>query len=633
MPISSGHRHSREAQRTVAVKRARSRERGVALILVLMLAVTASAFVMLSALNNRSSRETAQRSVTVEALGAARRALLGYALGYADGVHTADKGPGRLPCPDLAGGSAHGVAESVGDCRAANDRETGLLPFRTLGLSALTDGSGAPLWYAVADNFRSMTSAIVNSETPGNFTVDDSDDVVAVIMAPGAPLAGQSRDAASAYSADAWLEGDNASTGDNRFTRSITTANNDTVMIITRGELMAEVAKVVNREVALALTNYFHDPDGDDDETSGADPDCPPADSACDDALPWLALRNGSNDAGLVGEGRASLARLPLVNLDTDFDATLSATWSLDGVGTLMFFGAAPPLEDCVRHTACTQMFNDKPAFGAPTPTPVSFPAPVLGTNAAPWGQGHCKLRRAATAPYALGLNCNASVRFTLPGRTIDRVWEFDVPGNTHMLPPTISARRTVEVRANGSWPAATPARIIVADYEDGTLLGAARIDFTSLGAGNSFNLSNVPFDLEVWTSAGAIDRRLSPGALPLWLYAEQWHKSVLVRYASSEAPGYSGPSCQLASSCLSLRMSHPGDAAPTTVAGIRSVVITPGPPLPAIASPTTPAQVRPSADIKDYLEGLLNPGSITSAYERREPSGTFNDQVLPFAP
>lgn len=117
-----------------------------------------------------------------------------------DGVHTSDKGPGRLPCPDLAGGSDQGVAESVGDCRAAASRETGLLPFRTLGLTALVDGSGAPLWYAVAENFRSMTTAAVNDNTPGNLRVDDRRDIVTVRSSRQVHgCAGQGRGSASTY--------------------------------------------------------------------------------------------------------------------------------------------------------------------------------------------------------------------------------------------------------------------------------------------------------------------------------------------------------------------------------------------------------------------------------------------------
>jgi type II secretory pathway pseudopilin PulG len=243
MPTSNGQPRRLEACRAQALRRTPRRQRGVALILVLMLVVTASAFVMLSALNNRASRETAQRLVTAEALGQARRALIGYAVGYADGVHTPDKGPGRLPCPDLLGGSDPGVAESTGDCRAASDRETGLLPYRTLGLTTLADGSGAPLWYAVSENFRSMVTTPVNSDDGGCLQCRrhrrrGGRDHRA---RRGAERPGAHR-SANAYTAGRVAGGRQRQTlGDNRYTRLASAANNDTVMVITRGELMAEV--------------------------------------------------------------------------------------------------------------------------------------------------------------------------------------------------------------------------------------------------------------------------------------------------------------------------------------------------------------------------------------------------------
>jgi hypothetical protein len=631
MPTSNGQPRRLEACRTQAVRRTPGRQRGVALIMLLMLVVTASAFVMLSALNNRASRETAQRLVTAEALGQARRALIGYAVGYADGVHTPDKGPGRLPCPDLLGGSDQGVAESTGDCRAASDRETGLLPYRTLGLTTLADGSGAPLWYAVSENFRSMVTTPVNSDAAGAFSVDGIDDVAAVIIAPGAALSGQARGSANAYTAGAWLEGDNATLGDNRYTRLASAANNDTVMVITRGELMAEVTKVVAREVGLALGNYYNDPDGDDDAVSGADPECAPTDPACDNAMPWLAPRTSGFNVAVVGEGRSALARLPLMQLNKDFDASFSALWSLDGTGSVQFTGSEPPSETCLRHNFCTQMINDKPVSGPPTPTPVTFPAPLLGTAAPPWAQGRCVLGRDKNAAYALNLSCTTQYAYSVPGRSLRRVWQLDLGGNTRVLPPGAGARRSVEVRALGSWPAGTLGRVTVADYEGSTLLGAGRLEFTNFVGGNLLVLTGVPFDLELWTATPVVDRHLSPGALPPWLFADLWLDTVLVRYAASEAPGYSGPSCQAAGNCLRLTVTRAGETTSSTVNDLRGVVVTAGPPLPAVASPATPAQVRPSADLKDYLEGVNKIDGNT--YERRDASSTFNDQVLPLAP
>ena len=603
----------------------------MALILVLMLAVTASTFVVLTALNNRTSRETSQRIATTEALGQARRALIGYAVSYADGSRSSEKGPGRLPCPDLADGAEQGIAESTGDCRAASDRETGLLPFRALGLTALTDGNGASLWYAVSENFRSMASGVLNSETPGSFSIDDTDDVVAVIVAPGPPLTGQVRNSASAYSVAAWLEGENASLGDNRFTRDIQADSNDTVMIITRGELMVEVEKMVIKEVDRALYNYRHDPDA-DDNPGGADPDCASTVPQCDDGLPWLAPRGAATFAGVVGEGTSALARLPLLELGKTFNADFTAQWTLASTGAVIFSGAEPPAESCLRLSACTQNINDKPAVGPPTPTPVTFPAAVFGASSAPWSQGTCMVERNTNAAYALNLTCTTSYSYTVSGRNLRRVYQFDVGGNTQLVAPTLTARRTVEVRAAGTaaWPAGTLARITISDLEGSTVIGGGELEFTTLAAADSIEVSLIPFDLEVWTALTPdrrrhtpVDRHLSPGALPSWLFADKWHESLLFRYALSDAPGHSGESCQTSGTCLSLRMSHPGDEVATEVSGVSGIVVTPGPPL--------SSQSRPSANLTDYLEGENN--SATSTFERREPSSSFNDQILPLSP
>ena len=350
MPMSSGCGPRSEMPRRLTRCRMRKhgsrRQRGVVLIVILMVAVTASAFVILRALNAQSARETGQRLGTVEALAQARRALIGYAVSYpdGDGVRSANKGPGRLPCPDRAGYSAQGVAESIADCRAANNRETGLLPYRTLGLTDLRDGTGAPLWYAVAENYRSMADGPLNSATPAALTVDTTDEVVAVIIAPGAQLAGQVRGSGSVYTVAAWLEGENASLGDNRFTRVIATTANDTVVTITRAELMTQVEKVVNKEVANVLRDYRDDPDGDD--AAGVDPDCGPGMPNCDAGLPWLAPWTASTDAGVVGTGIDALARLPLVELGQPFNAEFAAQWQIVNSGSVEASGAEEPEEN-----------------------------------------------------------------------------------------------------------------------------------------------------------------------------------------------------------------------------------------------------------------------------------------------
>ena len=57
--------------------------------------------------------------------------------------------------------------------------------------------AGQGLWYALSDNFRNSPKLEpLNSETEGQLSVDGNNDIVAVIIAPGAPIGNQSRDPA-----------------------------------------------------------------------------------------------------------------------------------------------------------------------------------------------------------------------------------------------------------------------------------------------------------------------------------------------------------------------------------------------------------------------------------------------------
>jgi hypothetical protein len=74
------------------------------------------------------------------------------------------------------------------NCNGASN-VLGRLPWRSLKLERLTDGSGEPLWYAVSSGFGS-SSTITNNST-GNIVIDGSaNPVVAVIIAPGPALPG-----------------------------------------------------------------------------------------------------------------------------------------------------------------------------------------------------------------------------------------------------------------------------------------------------------------------------------------------------------------------------------------------------------------------------------------------------------
>jgi hypothetical protein len=93
--------------------------------------------------------------ITAAALAQAKDALIGRAA--AD-----DNRPGSLPCPDFDNGTINPLNTSNdGTADLLNGIECpsyiGRLPWRTLGLPDLRDGSGERLWYALSRAFRDDT--------------------------------------------------------------------------------------------------------------------------------------------------------------------------------------------------------------------------------------------------------------------------------------------------------------------------------------------------------------------------------------------------------------------------------------------------------------------------------------------
>ena len=148
-------------------------------------------------LMNSSSIKEVRLNQTGKALVQAKEALIGFSVG-------SDTMPGTLPCPDRTN---DGVSDS---CSASSS--IGRLPWKTLGLSDLRDGDGECLWYALSPVYRNIITTAqrgtnisrpaLNSTTAGSITVLNEqavalpapiNKVIAVIIAPGLPLVGQSR--------------------------------------------------------------------------------------------------------------------------------------------------------------------------------------------------------------------------------------------------------------------------------------------------------------------------------------------------------------------------------------------------------------------------------------------------------
>ena len=162
------------------------------MVFFIVLISAAAFFSGVDGVNIRLERE----KQNIEILSEAKAALIGYALQN-------PLKPGTLPCTDSDNdGSVNKTLDD--DSCVAN---IGRLPWKDLGLSMLKDKDGECLWYALSPVFRNTMTAATRAANPLNITtsgtitlVDDTDNplaginpVIAVLIAPGAAIAEQSR--------------------------------------------------------------------------------------------------------------------------------------------------------------------------------------------------------------------------------------------------------------------------------------------------------------------------------------------------------------------------------------------------------------------------------------------------------
>jgi hypothetical protein len=241
------------------------RQRGAILLIMLVIMVIGALALFVSSLNS-SNPQISRNKETADALAKAKEALIARAV--------ADlTSPGSLPCPDADGdGSA--------DLFSGNQCPyyIGKLPWKTLGLPDLRDGSGEELWYAVSPNFRDFASANpINSDTQGTLNITGTttaSNVIAIVFSAGNVLSGQDRSSTPAactttgtsiaanLCATNYLEGSNAnlSTAATPNTAYQTAASsstfNDQMIYITHEQLFAPVEIRIAREAKKCLDDY-----------------------------------------------------------------------------------------------------------------------------------------------------------------------------------------------------------------------------------------------------------------------------------------------------------------------------------------------------------------------------------------
>ncbi len=214
----------------------------------------------------KSSAQTINNDkVTDAALVQAKEALIGYA------VNDPNK-PGILPCPD---NDNDGSADSP--CGAIGVTAVGRLPWKTLGLPALRDGSGECLWYAVSANFKNSGASgpsTVNSDSAGTLVVNEiggtpiysgSNSALAIVFAPGGTRSNQVRSPGSTTVCGGnttvanYLEGgnENGAATNTFIVGQATTTFNDRLLAMTSDALFPAVEYRVGRQIRANLAAYY----------------------------------------------------------------------------------------------------------------------------------------------------------------------------------------------------------------------------------------------------------------------------------------------------------------------------------------------------------------------------------------
>ncbi len=257
-----------------------NKQSGTALIIFFLVLILAGMAVLFSTLDSNGIKIERDKK-TAAALAEAKAALLGWSAGHATM-------PGALPCPDTNNTGSKGACTVFAGI-------IGRLPWKTLGIIDLRDGNGECLWYALSPIYRDTIAVAsrgpspINSNIPGTIMVMGADGitlsvpvnpVIAVIIAPGAPLTGQDRSSAVSTvcggntTASNYLDsalGVNNSTGNvagSNYTFIAGAASNtfnDRLIYITAAEFYQAVRKRIVKEILGNLdvpsgpVNYFND--------------------------------------------------------------------------------------------------------------------------------------------------------------------------------------------------------------------------------------------------------------------------------------------------------------------------------------------------------------------------------------
>ena len=582
---------------------ARSRQRGAALLAAVTVTLIAGTSLLLGRLESSAAPRAREAAVTARALAEARRALVGWSIGAGLAAGGEEHVPGVLPFPDR--NSDPGGYDGTADCvtsglsdrhllgRLARAGETSPCPDRALGVE-IRDGSGEPLWYAVSRNLVNhrgggLPDPPINPgllDAPPAYpwlrlidargeVLKGSDgeplEIAAVIIAPGPPLAGQTRTGAAPGASD-YLDsvtvdgvtfdnadsdgcrdsvaGANAHTDcpgltgeefilhpDSRDTATDSDAFNDRIVWVSAGELLRAAEARALGTMAVVLERYR--------TRHGAYPWMAPyaSDPGADPTAEVLY------HASVDGAGNTRRGMLPIHAVDGQlYDTGYTLEWRI-GVGAAIVttdptsIGSIPPPSDA-----------ELLALASAVPQTTTRPVECAWNG----DDGvHC-----AGEPYRYAPGVGFAGNGALVGeREIhvehnEATWDFPSASGSVGADPNASSPRTRTVTATANLPASFRVSVRGRNYElacsgaDCTVaaMSVERTLTADTGTVATFTFTDLEYDLSV-----------AQDGVPRWFVDNAWYRYVHAAVSGSEtAAGGPPPGGCIASGtdCLALEAS-----------------------------------------------------------------------------
>jgi hypothetical protein len=228
----------------------RCHQRGAA-VLILMLIVMLGLITIFSFRMDHKGPELSADRKTALALAQAKEALLGRAA--KDSNH-----PGSLPCPDIdnSGDLVLGTDYNygTGSCRAS----LGWIPWKTLDMGDTSNDPTQRLWYLQSSSFMDLNntaqSSSINTTISGTLSTKGQSNLVAIIVAPGTPLTGQSRSTTPPFNSTAdyakYIEGYDPASPTIINSAALSSTYNDRIITISDKELFSVVSFRMAKDLA-----------------------------------------------------------------------------------------------------------------------------------------------------------------------------------------------------------------------------------------------------------------------------------------------------------------------------------------------------------------------------------------------